>query len=200
MRGASSRLACRAGSGRIRRRCSKVSAVTCSRRCYRLAGCRSRLVTDADGTSQREAFRRFLTTAVSQPVADLVAEELSHKLAVPVRFGFDGLYAHDLAGRAAAFQKLAGRRCGTSRRRWRCPVWWCRNDRRRNDRAGGPGRGADGGPHVVGGGVALRRAVGGPGGDYSRPGAFAPIGEVSLNLQHDRERVDRLAPRRGICG
>ena len=64
------------------------------------------LVTDADGTSQREAFRRFLTTA-AQPVADLVAEELSHKLDQEIRFGFDGLYAHDLAGRAAAFQKLA---------------------------------------------------------------------------------------------
>ena len=35
----------------------------------------------------------------------------------------------------------------------------------------------------------LRGAVGGPGRDCSRPGAFAPIGEVSLNLQHDRERV-----------
>ena len=65
------------------------------------------LVTDADGTSQREAFRRFLTTGV-QPVADLVAEELSVKLAVPVGFCFEGLYAHDLAGRAAAFQKLVG--------------------------------------------------------------------------------------------
>ena len=52
------------------------------------------LVTDADGTSQREAFRRFLTTA-AQPVADLVAEELAQKLEQPVRFGFENLYAHD---------------------------------------------------------------------------------------------------------
>ena len=63
------------------------------------------LVTDADGTSQRESFRRFLTTAV-QPVADLVAEELARKLDQPIRFRFEGLYAHDLAGRAQAFQKL----------------------------------------------------------------------------------------------
>ena len=63
------------------------------------------LVTDADGTSQREAFRRFLTSGI-QPVADLVAEELSNKLDQEIRFGFESLYAHDLAGRAQAFQKL----------------------------------------------------------------------------------------------
>ena len=57
---------------------------------------------------QREAFRRRFLTTAAQPVADLVAEELTAKLAVPVRFGFEGLYAHDLAGRAAAFQKLVG--------------------------------------------------------------------------------------------
>ena len=54
---------------------------------------------------QREAFRRFLTTAV-QPVADLVAEELSTKLDTEISFRFDGLYAHDLQGRATSFQKL----------------------------------------------------------------------------------------------
>lgn len=64
------------------------------------------LVTDADGTSQREAFRRFLTTAI-QPVADLVGAELGVKLDQPdLRFRFEGLYAHDLAGRAQAFGKL----------------------------------------------------------------------------------------------
>ena len=63
------------------------------------------LVTDADGTGQREAFRRFLTTAV-QPVADLVAEELSTKLDTEISFRFDGLYAHDLQGRATSFQKI----------------------------------------------------------------------------------------------
>ena len=67
------------------------------------------LVTDADGTGQREAFRRFLTTAV-QPVADLVAEELSTKLDTEISFRFDGLYAHDLQGRATSFQKLVA--CG----------------------------------------------------------------------------------------
>jgi len=64
------------------------------------------LFTDADGTSQREAFRRFLTTGV-QPLAEVVATEIGHKLDTSVSFRFESLYAHDLAGRAQAFQKLA---------------------------------------------------------------------------------------------
>lgn len=65
------------------------------------------LATDADGTSQRESLRRFLTTGL-QPLGELVAEELAAKLDLPsVRFDFTGTYAHDLAGRAQAFQKLA---------------------------------------------------------------------------------------------
>ena len=65
------------------------------------------LATDADGTSQRKAFRRFLTTGL-EPLGELVAAELSTKLDTPgVRFDFTGTYAHDLAGRAQAFQKLA---------------------------------------------------------------------------------------------
>ena len=63
------------------------------------------LFTDADGTSQRESFRRFLTTAV-QPLAEQIGEELSAKLDTPIRFRFEGLYAHDLAGRAGSFAKL----------------------------------------------------------------------------------------------
>ena len=61
---------------------------------------------NADGTAQRESFRRFLTTGL-EPVGELVAAELSAKLeAGPVRFDFTNTYAHDLAGRAAAFGKL----------------------------------------------------------------------------------------------
>ena len=54
---------------------------------------------------QREAFRRFLTTAL-EPLGELVAEELSRKLDTPVAFDFSQSYAHDLVGRASAFQKL----------------------------------------------------------------------------------------------
>ena len=60
----------------------------------------------ADGTAQREAFRRFLTTAC-EPLAALIAEELAAKLEESVSFGFENLYAHDLAGRAQAFERLA---------------------------------------------------------------------------------------------
>ena len=63
------------------------------------------LFTDADGTSQRESFRRFLTTAVI-PLGDLIGAELAGKLETPIRFDFTHLYAHDLAGRAGAFGKL----------------------------------------------------------------------------------------------
>ena len=63
------------------------------------------LFTDADGTSQREAFRRYLTLTV-QPVARMLADELSAKLEGRVRLSFDGLYAHDLVGRASAFKRL----------------------------------------------------------------------------------------------
>ncbi|MCY4666173.1 MAG: phage portal protein [Acidimicrobiaceae bacterium] len=63
------------------------------------------LATDADGTSQRESFRRFLTASV-QPLAELVCEELTAKLETPVSMNFDALYAHDLAGRASAFKAL----------------------------------------------------------------------------------------------
>lgn len=65
------------------------------------------LVTDADGTSQREAYRRWYATAV-KALGDLVAAELSTKLETEIRFDFTHLYAHDLAGRAQAFQKLTG--------------------------------------------------------------------------------------------
>ena len=64
------------------------------------------LAMDADGTRQCEAWRRFVMGAV-EPVAQTVAEELGRKLEQPaLSFDFGGLWAHDLAGRAASFQKL----------------------------------------------------------------------------------------------
>ena len=64
------------------------------------------LFDDSDGTSQRESFRRYLTTVV-QPLAGILERELADKLDAPdVGLSFDGLYAHDLQGRASAFQKL----------------------------------------------------------------------------------------------
>ena len=64
------------------------------------------LAMDADGTGQREAWRRFVMGSV-EPLAQIVGEELGRKLDTPnLAFDFSGLWAHDLAGRAAAFQKL----------------------------------------------------------------------------------------------
>ena len=64
------------------------------------------LATDADGTSQRESWRRFVMGSV-EPVARMVAVELARKLDVPgLRFDFSSLWAHDLAGRAASFKAM----------------------------------------------------------------------------------------------
>ena len=60
----------------------------------------------ADGTAQREAWRRFAHGSVA-PVARMVASELAAKLDVPrLAFDFAGLYASDVVGRASAFKRL----------------------------------------------------------------------------------------------
>ena len=64
------------------------------------------LVRSADGTGQREAWRRFLFGTVA-PVAKLVRAELAEKLDTPdLALGFDELRASDLAGRARAFASM----------------------------------------------------------------------------------------------
>ena len=68
-------------------------------------GAPASLFSTDDGTAQREAFRRYLTTTV-QPLARLLEHELSSKLEGEVKLDFSALYAHDLAGRATAFSKL----------------------------------------------------------------------------------------------
>ena len=62
------------------------------------------LFTDADGTAQREAVRRWHLGTVL-PLARILEAELSAKLETPVQLRFDN-YPLDLAGRAQAFQKL----------------------------------------------------------------------------------------------
>ena len=71
-----------------------------------LAACGTppRLFVDSDGTSQREALRRWHLGTVL-PLARLVEHELTLKLETPVELKFDN-YPLDLAGRAQAFQKL----------------------------------------------------------------------------------------------
>ena len=56
----------------------------------------------SEGTSQREALRRFAHLSV-EPLGRIVAAELAEKLDAPsLRFNFDALMASDLAGRARA--------------------------------------------------------------------------------------------------
>ena len=64
------------------------------------------LFTDSDGTSQREAVRRWHLNTVL-PLAKLLEVELAAKLEADVKLSFDA-YPLDLAGRAMAFQKLVG--------------------------------------------------------------------------------------------
>lgn len=63
------------------------------------------LVADADGTSQRESWRRFVMGAVA-PQAEILAAELSDKLEAPVNFQLAGLWAHDAVGRSQVFKNL----------------------------------------------------------------------------------------------
>ena len=69
-------------------------------------GCSVSLFTDADGTAQREAWRRWHLGTV-QPLAKLLAHELTLRLETPVTLKLDK-YPTDLAGRAAAFKALVG--------------------------------------------------------------------------------------------
>ncbi|MDE3256734.1 MAG: hypothetical protein OYM47_02745 [Gemmatimonadota bacterium] len=61
---------------------------------------------DADCTSQREAFRRYLTVTV-QPLAAVLERELADTLdALDTKLKFELLYDDDLQDRATAFQTL----------------------------------------------------------------------------------------------
>ena len=72
-----------------------------------LAACQvpASLVSDADGTSQREAWRRWAMGPLAG-LAATVEAELQTKLDQPVRFDFSGLWAADMAGRASSFKAM----------------------------------------------------------------------------------------------
>ena len=63
------------------------------------------LIMDADGTAQREAWRRFVHASV-MPLARIVEAEIADKLEISVSLDFAGLYASDIVGRAGAFQRM----------------------------------------------------------------------------------------------
>ena len=59
----------------------------------------------ADGTAQRESWRRFLHSSL-QPVSRIIESELTAKLDTEISLSFRSLMASDLAGRARAFGSL----------------------------------------------------------------------------------------------
>ena len=67
----------------------------------------SELASQGEGTSAREAWRRFLHGTI-QPIADQIAVECSTKLGTEITISFDKLFASDLSGRARAFQSMVG--------------------------------------------------------------------------------------------
>ena len=69
-------------------------------------GIPSELASNGEGTSAREAWRRFLHGTI-QPIADQIAVECSAKLGTEITISFDRLFASDLSGRARAFQSMA---------------------------------------------------------------------------------------------
>ena len=72
-----------------------------------LAACQvpASLVSDADGTSQREAWRRWAMGPLAG-LAAVVEAEIAAKLDQPVRLDFAGLWAADMAGRASSFKAM----------------------------------------------------------------------------------------------
>ena len=76
-----------------------------SREVFAACGIPLSVVTVAEGTGQREGFRRLLHSTIG-PMARIVESELSTKFEADIRLGFDSLFAADLSGRARAFQSL----------------------------------------------------------------------------------------------
>ena len=72
---------------------------------YAACGVPVALFSVGEGTAQRESFRRLLHSTI-QPLARIVAAELSDKLDAEIRINFDSLFAADLSGRARAFQSM----------------------------------------------------------------------------------------------
>ena len=76
-----------------------------SREVFAACGIPLSIVTESEGTGQREGFRRLMHATIT-PLARIVAEELSAKFETDIGLSFDGLFAADLSGRARAFQSL----------------------------------------------------------------------------------------------
>ena len=78
-----------------------------SREVYSACGIPLSVVTEAEGTGQREGYRRLMHSTIA-PLGRIVSEELSAKFETDIALNFDSLFSADLAGRARAFQSLVG--------------------------------------------------------------------------------------------
>lgn len=72
-----------------------------------LCGIPRALLSAADGSGQREAWRQFLFGTIA-PLGAIIQAELRAKLSSTITISFDELRASDLTGRARAFQSLVG--------------------------------------------------------------------------------------------
>ena len=63
------------------------------------------LTADANSQAQRESWRRFILSSCTG-LAGKISDQLSLKLDDEVRLSFEGLYAHDVQGRAASFKAM----------------------------------------------------------------------------------------------
>ena len=68
-------------------------------------GCPPGMFAQGADAGQREAYRRWCALVVT-PLGRMLQAELSAKLEADIGLDFAGLYAHDLAGRARAFQSM----------------------------------------------------------------------------------------------
>ena len=78
-----------------------------SREVYSACGIPLSVVTEAEGTGQREGYRRLMHSTIA-PLGRIVSEELSNKFETDISLSFESLFSADLAGRARAFQSLVG--------------------------------------------------------------------------------------------
>ena len=76
-----------------------------SREVYAACGIPLSVVTEAEGTGQREGYRRLMHSTIA-PLGRIVSEELSAKFETDISLSFESLFSADLAGRARAFQSL----------------------------------------------------------------------------------------------
>ena len=68
-------------------------------------GCPPPMFFASDASGQRESYRRFFSLTV-EPLALMLAAELSLKMETEIGISFSGRFSGDLSGRARAFQSM----------------------------------------------------------------------------------------------